>query len=79
MRGTDTALAFDGEREWQAAGLVALGIPTNEAINMIEQFSTNPRLIVRVCASCVAKSEAFKSIAPALIFTGGNLPSIRQP
>src|SRR5918996_689446 len=36
LRGCDTALAFVGDRDWMAEGLVHLGVPFDQAAAMIQ-------------------------------------------
>jgi hypothetical protein len=67
LRGTDTGLAFTGEAEWVLAGLEVLGIPKNQAANMLEQVTgCDPGMVpagdytlgVRLCVKCAAASSA---------------------
>lgn len=81
ITGTDTGIAFGGSIEWLAAGLVALGVPTEEAIatitSSVDGRSRRSTLTVRVCAKCARKSAL--SVTPALIYVGGQIPCISEP
>lgn len=66
MTGTDTGLAFIGNAEFAAAGLIALGIPQDQVPLILAAAigSTDGRLpegdlpvVVRACASCARTSE----------------------
>ena len=66
LRATDTALAFTGPAEWIVAGLMALGVPNDQAITMVEDFTganegkAIPGLMsvpMRVCESCAEKAS----------------------
>jgi len=64
LQGTDSGLSFVGEAEWIAAGLVKLGIPTTEAIILVEDgLGSDPAMVAgrlglsfRVCQSCAEKA-----------------------
>lgn len=85
MRGTDTALAFQGEIEWIAAALIHLGVPKIEAIATVRDPATpleivdggtRYRTIVRVCEACAAVSTIpFK---PTVIMDGADIPILGQ-
>lgn len=83
--GTDSGLAFAGDLEWLAGGLVAMGVPTQEAIAMIERFPENIGQLddgdlsatFRVCAPCVAAAQP-DFPAPVLLVQGAEVPCIRQ-
>ncbi|UZF57082.1 hypothetical protein LH935_03540 [Gordonia polyisoprenivorans] len=86
---TDTALAFQGEPEWCIAGLVALGVPEDQAAaTFAAEFGTVSPLGVhtvpseevtamyRVCSAC---ASAKGMVAPALVIVGEDTPCYRQP
>ena len=83
---TDTALGVEGEAEWHMAFLVALDIPEDQAALTVSEATNNPPgkvpvgrfpQTVRVCASCVEKSDA-PFPAPVLTLPGVDLPTIHQ-
>ena len=79
FQGTDTALAFVGCLEWQAAGLMMLGLPDEHAFATVNSFGDESKpFIVRVCAECVEKSAA-PFPAPALAIPDYPVPNIQQP
>lgn len=88
-RGTDTALAFQGEAEWCLAGVVALGVPEDEAyLTLLSGWQEEGRgtqkgqvpcgtlsAVIRVCADCVeAATPNFPK--PTLLYRGAELPAI---
>ncbi len=79
--GSDSAIAFKGSLEYCAAGLVALGIPTNEAIATVQTFPPpfddegTATLIVRVCERCCAEHGLAK---PGLAYIGAKIPTYCQ-
>lgn len=81
LQGTDTALGFCGDLEWVAAGLMNLGLPSNEAIVLVEQtpFPQDAKgrneAVFQVCASCVSETNL---PAPGLIYLGAEVPTIFQ-
>lgn len=81
-QGTDTALVFEGDAHWAAAGVMVLGVPQAEAMALVEatwdegipldEVVVQP---VRVCAPCVARCRAsFPTPRNALL---GDVPVIR--
>jgi hypothetical protein len=85
MKGTDTALGFEGEAEWLMAGLAALGVPKDQALVMVSQhFKVPPglvpdgtfRMVVKVCPACVEQSP-FPT--PVLVLPGAVVPFVKQP
>jgi hypothetical protein len=61
LRGTDTAVAFEGEAEWAAVGISRLGLTLDEAALVISQATGCDegmcppgqfQIVVRVCRSC---------------------------
>lgn len=82
MRGTDTALAFQGSPEWCIGGLHALGLPVDEAVaTFTNGYGEHvPEWMIatyRVCAECVGNIDA-EFPEPALILPGAEIPSITQ-
>ena len=87
LRGTDTALAFQGEAEWMIAGVSALGVPLKQAGVMVSHFfgclpgrvpdGDDLTIVVQVCSSCVAKAKPGFPV-PGLV-VGGRVPTIGQP
>jgi hypothetical protein len=88
-RGTDTALALDGEAEWYIAFLTVLGIAEDEATATLRAYlDPSPpagqvpdgrmTITVRVCAECVSQASA-PFPAPALAMPGMSVPVLRQP
>lgn len=84
-QGTDTALGFQGDANWVAAGLVVLGVPTEEAMDAVEDYWGGPDAVppgefvqaVQVCAECVAKCPA-DFPAPGVLMHGvQTVPVIR--
>lgn len=81
FQGTDTAVAVSGDGTWHAAALMALGVPTTEAMAMIqvddrrrgERWVTT----VRVCDQCARSHVA--GLRPALTLPGRALPGLVQP
>jgi hypothetical protein len=87
LRGTDTALAFQGEVEWLIAGLMSLGIPEQEAGAMVSRHFGCPdgevpcgclTLPVRVCSECVSRANP-SFPAPAVVMRDAQFPVIGQP
>lgn len=84
FQGTDTGVAFRGSAEWLIAGLVTLGIPSDEATTMVCSFFGCKRgmvpmgrvdLSVRVCDRCATKAKA--NIKVGLIAFG--IPVLAEP
>lgn len=82
LTGTDTALGFRGDIDWVAGGLVALGVPTEQAIATVENSDIPVNLygqfeaIFQVCTNCCTKSSL---PAPVLIHSGVSVPTLEQP
>jgi hypothetical protein len=83
MQGTDTGLAFVGWAEVAIAGLVALGVPVDEAGPMVSEFTGSPpgevpigtiTIPVRVCEACADKVRL-----PVALIASGTLPRIEMP
>lgn len=72
---TDTALGCRGEPEWQAAFLVTLGVPHDEAIATVERWQPPEDSIYQVCAAC-AKKAGFPK--PVLALAGAEIPTVGQ-
>jgi hypothetical protein len=87
MRGTHPVLSFGGETEWLAASLPVLGVPVEEA-GQIVSATTGCRpaevphgtfqMWVRVRADCVSKAEPNLS-KPTAAHAGDSGPCIGQP
>lgn len=85
LKPTDTALAFRGEPEWHAAGLVQLGLPMNEAIATAERTLRAMAVgsdgagrydaVYRVCGDCAAKADP-PFPTPALAYPGMPIPVV---
>lgn len=81
---TDTAVAFEGDREWLAAGLVAMGVPLRDAELTVAVFGPavdsegRATATFRVCRSCVSAS-GLSWVVPALTMPGQPVPVVRQP
>ena len=55
--GTGTYAAFTGSLEWQAAALVKLGVPQDEATATIKQFGIDDGTVIfQVWQSCAGKA-----------------------
>jgi hypothetical protein len=56
LQGTDSALALRGELEWIAAALIHLGIPFEEACELVRTMPEQPfgpdTFLFRVCQDC---------------------------
>jgi hypothetical protein len=81
LRATDTAMAFRGEAEFLAAGLICLGVPHDDAMRIASQASgdnaDNLTMRIQVCALCVAKSKP-SFPAPRVHMKGSNIPLVAQ-
>ena len=79
LRGTDTALAFAGSPDWVVAGMIVLGIPSDEATAMLSGTPgevpnvASMKRAIRVCEECAAR--AGMSVGP--LMAGGSLPTYR--
>jgi hypothetical protein len=89
LRPTDTGLAFQGEAEWIIAGYHVLGIPEDQAHQMLAQM--NPEgwgnglvpcgivtVAARVCTDCAAQATDNGGFPVALALPGQPLPTIGQ-
>ena len=88
LNGCDTGLAFVGEAEWGMAGLHALGVPQEQAQQIVvEQLATlygiteagvvpvgDVTIGASVCKSCVSKSG---TNFPLGLTAMGNVPGVR--
>jgi hypothetical protein len=78
---TDTALIFRGVPEWCCAGLMALGVPEDEAIATFHVADPQPepdgsfKMACRVCRDCVRNSGTSLP-EPAIIRPGSPIPVI---
>lgn len=82
LRGTDTALAFRGDVNEIAAGLVAIGVPIRDAIATVQAYppeadAAGPHYTVRVCSTCV-RQNAPRLPEPALAIPGAEIPCISR-
>lgn len=65
LRATATGMAFRGEAEFLAAGLIVLGVPQSDATKIVSNIAfkvpdDDPdtlTMTIVVCARCVAKSK----------------------
>ncbi len=87
LRGTDTALAFQGEAEWLVAGLMQFGIPVREAeatVSIYFGYAVGEvpdgilTMPVRVCSACVSKAKP-NFPAPVVVMQDAQIPVIGQP
>ena len=79
-RPTDTALGVLGDPEWHAAFLVSIGLPSKEAIKIVESGETPDGIfsrVYRVCGKCAARVPSLPK--PALALGGDPVPTIGQP
>lgn len=91
MRPTDTGMAFRGVAEWLMAGLIVLGLPEDQAMEIYRQQQRERgielaegeaagginEMSIRVCAACVAKCPA-DFPPPVLAIPGAILPVVGQ-
>jgi hypothetical protein len=79
MTGTDTGVAFIGDTYFQAAGLVALGVPIEEASATISEFPApfDQPMQVRVCQDCADRSK-IRGLRVGLLAHGQDIPCFRQ-
>lgn len=86
LRATDTGLAFRGEGEFLAAGLICLGVPRHDAVKVASRiaFKTpgdDPEsltMTIVACAHCVAKAKS-NFPAPRTLRPGrGTIPLVAQ-
>ena len=72
---TTTVVGFDGSLEWKAGGLIALGVPPDQAVATVEQFAPVGRpMVTLVCERCAARAGF-----PVMPVSGGKVPVSRQP
>jgi hypothetical protein len=83
LRGTDTALAFTGEAEWAAAGLIRLGVPAPEVMATISHYlDVEPGMVpdgrftvfFKVCKRCADRA----GFSVGLVMAGGDVPNVVQ-
>jgi len=94
-RGTDTALAVEGEAEWHVAFLGVLGIPTDQAVDLAALttgsqlgfaiLGTHSKLpdgrFLKMYRVCVECVEKSGAHLPRPVpaVEGADLPAVRQP
>jgi hypothetical protein len=70
LRGTDSALGFQGEPEWICAALIHLGIPEEEATELVFTLPRPPSrpdsVALRVCRGCAERAGLTVGLAACM-------------